>query len=244
MRNSDSKSHVERLLPPDEVHVWFYRLDIGPERENFLRRHLTTNELQRGSRYRFPIHRRRVVAARGSMREILARYVGVDAGTLRFETGEHGKPYLSTPREATRIRFSNTDSDELGGIAVCLNNELGLDMEQLREGRDHERIVVNEFASEEKEWFFGQPEQVRLGSFYALWTCKEAYLKGKGLGLTVPLGDFAIGNIGTPSLLWSNIDSADPTQWGLHRVKVEKGFTACLAVHGKKKVVTCGLWTG
>ena len=226
-----------------KVHLWHYRLDLDAEREAALARVLDDAESDRVSRYRFGKHRRRFVAGRGALRMILAQYAGCEPEALRFEHGVHGKPYIGWPNSACDIRFSASNSHGLGAVAVTWRNELGLDLEQVRPNCDHDLIASREFSPEESDWLCRLPEAKRLVAFYQLWTCKEAYLKGKGVGLTVPLNDFAISlSQETPRLVWSNINDSDPERWSLQPLSIEPGFVACLAMEGGCRAVQSERW--
>lgn len=226
-----------------EVHLWHYRLDIDADREADCARVLDDAESERASRYRFEKHRRRFVAGRGALRMILAQYAECEPRALRFGHGAHGKPYIGWPNSARDIRFSASNSHNLGAVAITWRKELGLDLEQVRPDCDHGLIVSSEFSPEENDWFCRLPEARRLIAFYQLWTCKEAYLKGKGVGLTVPLCDFAV-TLGqeAPRLTWSNLNSSDPERWSLKPLSIEPGFIACLAMEGGCDAVQLERW--
>ena len=228
----------------DEVHVWWYDLDVDTDREAALERTLGNEERLRAARFQFAKHRRRFVVGRGTLREIVARYAGTDPKTLRFARGAHGKPRVERPSSARELAFNASDSHGIGALAVGRRRELGLDLERVCADRDYELIASREFAPEENEWLRGLPESQRLMAFFELWTCKEAYLKGKGLGLTVSLDCFAVrlSPAMSPRLAWSSIDDADPQRWSLHRLAIAPGFVASLAVQGGSRDVRQARW--
>ena len=224
--------HGHHALGDREVQVWHYNLDVDAELETTLARHLNDEENDRAARFRFAKHKRRFIARRATLRIILSQYAGCEPKALRFKYGEHGKPYIAWPHSAGNIRFSATNSHGLGGVAITKCCELGLDFEQVLPDGDQKLIASTQFSSEENDWLLHLPESKRLVAFYELWTSKEAYLKGKGLGVTVPLSHFAVSvNPGAPQLAWSDIDRTDPQHWSLHRLVIEPGFIACLAIN-------------
>lgn len=222
-------------LTPGDVQVWHFRLEVDGNAETALARVLDDQERSRAERFRFTEHRRRFIVRRAMLRLILSRYADVAPEKLRYASGN--KPTLAWPDKGL-LKFSASSSGELGAVAVTLERELGLDVEQVRANRDHDLIASSEFSAEESDWLRRLPDIGRLDAFYRLWTCKEAYLKGKGVGLTASLKDFAVSmNQETPRLLWSKLDDADPEQWSLQMLSMEPGFAACLAVEGGCRAV-------
>ena len=79
------------LAVPD-VHVWRIDLDAGSLEP--AERNLSSDELARAGRFKFPRDREHFVAARAALRRILAGYLGAAAEALRFRYGAQGKPAL------------------------------------------------------------------------------------------------------------------------------------------------------
>lgn len=220
------------MLGDDEVQVWHFNLDIDAELEAALACHLDNDENERASKFQFEKHRRRFIARRGTLRNLLSRYAGCDPKDIRFEQGEHGKPRVVDPESISSIRFSATHSQDLGGVAITRCCDIGLDFEQILPDSDQALIASTQFSPEENDALLQLPESERREAFYAIWTGKEAYLKGKGLGITAPLNSFTVSvNPETPQLIGSDIDPSDPEHWSLHRLVIEPGFAACLALN-------------
>lgn len=231
-------SAISPVIGPDAlrdgIHIWYYPLDRGRVETEAYAGLLDAAERARAERFRFVVHRRRFVVGRGTLRRILGHYAGCDPRQLRFAHGDHGKPYLAGPDGVDCLRFSVSNSGGVGAVAVARSGELGLDIEALRPNVDHELIAQREFAAEEKAWLFAQPDTRRLAAFYELWTCKEAYLKGKGVGLHAALNRFSMSldGPGAPRLLWSELNIADAQRWTFDRVTTLPGYLACLAAEG------------
>jgi 4'-phosphopantetheinyl transferase len=234
---------LARLAVDGRVQVWHYRLDVDDEQERLCARILDDSERERAELFRFAHLRKRFIVGRATLRTILGHCTDMDPRSLRFALGEHGKPYIDEPHCA-HIRFNASDSQGLGAVAIAQGHEIGFDIERVRPNQDCDLIAASEFCNEEWEWLQCLPEPDRLTAFFALWTCKEAYLKGKGLGLTVPLNQFAIAMDSERGsrLAWSKIDRADPQHWCLQRLDIEPGFVACLAIEGHDRPVSCKPW--
>lgn len=181
-------------LAPGEVQVWHFGLDADAQTQAALARLLDDAERGQAQRFRFEEHRRRFIVRRGILRVILARYLRAAPETLRFARGAAGKPAIAWP-QASPLTFSASSSAGFGAVAVADGRELGLDVEHIRPDRDH-NLIARQFAHEEAAALRDLPPALQEAAFFDLWTCKEAYLKGKGLGFTVSPDQFAF----TPTL--------------------------------------------
>jgi len=230
----------DNKIQGESISVWYYDLDAN--NINVLAQLLDNDERERASRFRFDKHKRRFITGRAVLRQILASYIACKPETIQFESGRHGKPFLYDDSE---ICFSVSNSHGLGAVAIALNKELGLDIEQVRANKEKHLIAKKEFSKEEYEWFNGQPGSMKEQAFFELWTCKEAYLKGKGLGLSEPLNNFAVDLCDhAPRLIWSKFDENDPLNWSLYRPDIKSGYIACLAIEAScgNYVVNANYW--
>lgn len=170
-------THGERLRVPPlgerDVHVWTCEL---PADVTALAPLLSADEQARAGRFRFDVHRRRFIAARGTLRRLLDAYTGRSAASLRFAYGALGKPRL----EGGEASFNVSHCDDRMLLAVRRNGEVGVDVERLRPVADAETIAANFFFAEEAERIRSLPEPDRSELFLRLWTRHEA--RGKFLG--------------------------------------------------------------
>src|SRR5262249_40768520 len=146
---------------------------------------LNEEERARGMRFIRPRDRRRFVICRGSVRMILAGYLGISSREIEFRTGPGGKPGLVVAggsSEASAWRFNVSHSDDMALLAVGRGRELGVDLERLRSIREAERIVESYFTAAELAQFAGLDPSDRTAAFLRGWTRKEAILKAKGVG--------------------------------------------------------------
>jgi medium-chain acyl-[acyl-carrier-protein] hydrolase len=103
--------HVPHAFPElggREVHVWRVALDQSPMALEKCRRTLSTEEQARAERFYFLKDRDHFVAARGTVREILGRYVHRPPAELRFRYGPQGKPRLSDSGDQAPPHFNLT----------------------------------------------------------------------------------------------------------------------------------------
>ena len=227
-------------MSADEVHVWCTPLELTAPEVARLRQALAPEEVARSERYRFRAHRERFVVGRGLLRAILGRYLGVDAGQIRFRHGPYGKPELAG---GGRLRFNMSHSHELALFAVACGREVGVDLERIRPDVADERIAERFFCAREAAAIRTLPEHLRKEAFFACWTRKEAYLKARGEGLSHGLGRFEVSVVpGEPALLSVDGDSREASRWSLHDLDAGPGYAAALAVEGEGWRLRCWQW--
>lgn len=224
-------------LPADEVHVWIVSLDegsAGPDADRIL----SADELKRAHRLKTEIERRRFVAGRAALRELLAAYTNVEPAAVRFAYGERGKPTLDMPAhaqagDASALRFNFSHSDGLAVCALVRGAEVGVDVERVREVSRLDRLAMRFFAPAEHTHLSSLPPADRIPAFFRYWTCKEAVLKATGTGLILPLNSFVIRfeKDGEPAVEGLP-DGANVEGWSLLRLPLPEGYVGVVALCG------------
>lgn len=216
-----------------EVHVWRAPLDVDAATLGALAQALSPDEREREQRLRAPRDRDRFAAARGWLRRLLGAYLGTDPAALRFAEGAHGKPRLA-PGFPAWLRFSVTHSAGLAAYAVARGREVGADVERIREDLDIDAVARRFFSARERDELGSLPAPQRLRASFDCWTRKEAYLKGVGAGLLLPLEDF---DVAVRALGPSRITAREPfgaawRDWTVHPLAVGAGYAGAVAVEG------------
>lgn len=86
--------------------------------------------------------------------------------------------------------FNVSHSGEYVVVGISVK-DIGLDIEQVKE-IEYEDIAKSFFTNEELVYIKGIDKQKQLDRFYEIWTLKEAYIKNRGVGLSMPLNSFNI----------------------------------------------------
>ena len=149
------------------------------------------DELVRAERFYFDEDRIHFIVGRGFLRCTLASYFGVQPKQLRFTYNAFGKPNLDLP-SGSWLKFNLSHAGKLALLAVTAGRELGVDLELIRPGMAQELIPEQFFSPSEVESLRGLPEEHQDAAFFACWTRKEAYVKAKGKGLSIPLDEFDV----------------------------------------------------
>jgi 4'-phosphopantetheinyl transferase len=234
----------ERMeLEPNRAHVVRFRLDLPESKIGSLAGLLDEDESCRADRFRFARLRRRFVAAHGGLRRLLGIALDQDPAVIRFETGPQGKPFLAVSGEMD-LQFNLSHSENLALVAVTTGQAVGIDLELKKGDLDLLGTARTCFADRELARLEAEAEAIRSDVFYSYWTCKEAYIKARGGGLSIPLKAFAIGDL-TPGDGWRPVigSSASTPDWHVCELSPEQDFAAALCVRGRLSAVDCWDWS-
>lgn len=232
--------HSWLLAPPnltlssDEVHVLRASLDVPTSRVQSMQQTLSANELSRAGRFYFRKDRQRYIVTRGLLRTILSRYLDTEPNQLRFCYGDHGKPTLVATSGQRALSFNLSHSGGLALYAVTCGREIGIDLERVRVDFDYEQIAARFFSPPENAVLGGLPSKIKPEAFFNCWTRKEAYIKARGEGLSLPLDQFdvSVAPAEPAALLNTRGDPHETFRWSLHELKPAPGHVAALAVEG------------
>jgi 4'-phosphopantetheinyl transferase len=221
-------------LAPGVVHVWCLALDLPESTIDSLRAILSSDEQERTARYLFDKHRRRFIACRGQVRQILAAYLGADPAEIRFRYGARGKPDLSDPWRKSQIQFNISDSHEMALCALARHRELGVDLEYLERPSDFDSLAAHFFAPREVGALRSLPEERRVEAFFNCWTRKEAVLKAVGVGLSMPLNRLEVTLVpqDPARVLIFEGDTSAAQSWWLESFEPATSYIGALASHG------------
>jgi 4'-phosphopantetheinyl transferase len=175
---------TDLTLLPDEIHVWRIELDqLELELQN-LAATLSSDEMARAERFYFQEHRQRFIAGRGILRAILGRYLGIQALQVQFNYQQRGKPVLADTFADSGLEFNLSHSQGMGLCAVNCTHPIGVDLEYIRSMSDIEALAKRFFLPREYEMLRSLSPNQQQEVFFRYWTCKEAYLKATGDGLS------------------------------------------------------------
>ena len=181
-----------RLLAQEEIHVWLVGLEDADICLESCADCLSSAERDRAARFKFARDRKRYLIAHGALRSILATYLGVDAAAVDFDSGPAGKPKLAQNLAGSELEFNLSHSGEVALIAVTRGEEIGVDVERIREDFAFKPIAQRFFTANEVAALQELPVDLQREAFYKCWTSKEALLKAKGTGLSGSLDEVQI----------------------------------------------------
>jgi 4'-phosphopantetheinyl transferase len=218
-----------RSLEPEfscdsEVHVW--RVDLTHGSGDGSPDLMVPDERQRASEFRCVDAHRTYVKTRTALRMILSGYLGITAREIQFDYSAYGKPELS--RNKQTLSFNVSHSGDRALIAVS-RTAVGIDLECIRRKQNWRELADVVCGSAESSTWLNSPAEQARHAFYAHWTAKEAYLKARGVGMSLPLHAVRIRwTGGVPSL---DVDAvfSDARPWFLQQLDVPLPYVAMLA---------------
>ena len=182
---------------------------------------LSTDELARVARFRFPHLQERFRIGRGMLRHLLAKAGNMPAERLCFAYSAEGKPMFPG------MHFNVSHSGDLWACAISRNSPVGLDIEQVRPMADYEALALRFFSSAEYQAIALLPEPKRRAAFFRCWTRKESYIKGLGEGLSRGLATFTV-SCGQEEISLVE-DTMSSEQWIVESFVPAPGYAGALA---------------
>ena len=241
----NTASETVNTPPENLIEIVFFSLECDADERRDLLLLLSEDETQRAARFRFDKHRHRFITGRARIRQILALRADCLPVEIGFELNRYGKPSLAKPESAREMHFNATSSDTLGAIAISRTAPLGLDIEKVQSdnARDYDGIVANEFGSAENDWYKKQVGCGRIRVFFEFWTCKEAYLKALGIGLSGKLDSFSINLEGAkPRISHTELEDGGQSRYCLQHQEIDDDYVACLALPEPASRIETSCW--
>ncbi|MEO1126010.1 MAG: 4'-phosphopantetheinyl transferase superfamily protein [Cyanobacteria bacterium J06639_16] len=215
-------------LASNSVHVWRANLVLSPNLLNQISACLSSDEWARAKRFRFDRDRDRFIASRATLRHILSRYIDCAAEAISFDYGAYGKPSLAI--QTTRLEFNLSHSGDIALYAIG-QQPLGIDIEYIKPRSHLENLARHCLSTSEYAAWDQQPEATKITTFLKFWTCKEAYLKALGRGLTQAMTEIEIEFCPHP-VLCMQPHSQGFNPYTLRELTPGEGYVAAIAVAG------------
>ena len=208
--------------------VYLYRIALSqhfPELPRLLQL-LSKSEAERAALLKDDLAKKRSIAGRGLLREILGGYVAVAPEKVRIDTGEYGKPYLEECEG--NIRFNLSHSEDILIIAVSTCRDVGVDIEAIKIDKPLNTMARLAFSRREQEELFALPSSDLQAAFYLCWVRKEACLKACGRGFSLPGSSFDVP-VCLEELPMQTLINCDRSLWHVQNIDVPENYSAAVA---------------
>jgi len=185
---------TKRPLDAQTVHLW-WATDRGLNSET-LKKHylhqLTPEEKDRYQRFVFQKDSDLFLLTRALCRKVLSTYISTDPADWRFTTNAYGKPAISAPEAGKFLEFNLTNTPGLVACMVSDRYHVGVDAEAFNRKSTTMDIAKRFFSKHEFAELKTHPPDALTKRFFHYLTLKEAYIKVRGMGMSIPLADFSM----------------------------------------------------
>lgn len=225
----ETKIGIPSELGPGVVHLWQRQLAVRTEELNACYRVLSREEQDRARRFRVERARNGFVLTRATLRSLLALYLGSTPQEVRFRYAVQGKPALAGDGD---LSFNVSHTDGLALMGFVKRRAIGVDVENLDREIEAERLAERFFSERERQALRSLGGDELRAAFFRCWTRKEAYIKAKGDGLSLPLHrfDVSIAERDRDALLTTRPDPTEAARWTVSDVPMGTGYVAAVAV--------------
>ena len=221
-------------MAENEIHVWKAPLDLELHAARRLEATLAPDERARAARFVFERDRNRFAAARGILRELLAKYLDRSPSEFHFKYGPQGKPFLSMNNILSPMQFNVSHSHGMALFAFSQARRLGVDVEKILPEFADEEIARRYFSASEVAELESLPAKSRTEAFFLCWTRKEAYVKARSQGLSISLASFSVSL--TPGH-YAKLHSQDSDRWTLVSLRPGRHYVGAMVAEGRDLIL-------
>ena len=224
-------------LNENDIDIWLFHLNISPPRIKHFYPLLSDEEKERSEKFHNYIHRKRFIASHGFMRSTLSRYLDIPAEQLIIKKSNDGKPFLELADKQPGIRFNLSHSHNMALLGICLDDEIGIDIEYIERKNNWQGIINRFFTKPEQKSIFALAEDQQKKAFFETWTRKEAHMKVTGLGLRLAPTQFTVSTPPDAAKLieYINDNNINAAKWSMADIKMPEladDYCASLSYEG------------
>ncbi|MGB7488273.1 MAG: 4'-phosphopantetheinyl transferase superfamily protein, partial [Phormidesmis sp.] len=185
--------------------------------------------------------------SRGTLRHLLSGQFGCLPQAIEFCYGKYGKPSVESAGVAMRsiaqraaasdcshgnaFNFNVSHSGELALCALGNQHRVGIDIEKFKTIQRLDSLMERCLSAQEQANV--QAADKPAEAFLRRWTCKEAYLKAIGVGLSQSMKTVEVA-MNPPRFVCVPDDCEEG--WTLHTIAVPEGYAGALVVAGSVPV--------
>ena len=226
----------------DEITIWWSSLSETQACLGLQVNLLSDEELLRAGRMSNPMLRDRWITGRATLRSILSVYLGIQARAIPITYEPLGKPQVVN---RGTVRFNLSHSADLAALAVTWKKPVGIDILRVRDNTNIDDLAPWTFSEDDHNAWLRLPEAEQRLCFLRPWVRKEAYLKGRGPGLTYSMRDLQVfaSSTGCSMQIMNTRSGAPDRRWRIFDLTPpEPGFVAAVAVDGKVSSLISRSW--
>jgi len=228
---------MKETLHQSDIHVWFCRPKNirDPALLKGYHRLLSPEEATQQARFYFEKDRHTYLVTRAMIRTLLTRYADLEPTEWKFEKNDYGRPFIAKSQGHQDLLFNISHTDGLIAIAFALTRDIGVDVERADRDSDVVQLADRYFSELEVRHLQSIPEEIQKDRFFDYWTLKEAYIKARGMGLSIPLDRFSF-DVMEPGKVIIQLDPKlgdSQERWAFEQWWIDPCYKGALAVDEK-----------
>jgi 4'-phosphopantetheinyl transferase len=114
-------------------------------------------------------------------------------------------------------------------FAITAGHEVGVDIEHIRVDLKGMEIASHFFSDDEVAGLAKLPRESAAHAFFNCWTKKEAYVKARGQGLSIPLRSFSVNFADSKQVLRDEKGAV----WSCYALEPAVGYSGAVVVAGE-----------
>ena len=152
---------------------------------------------------------------------LLGSYLGRSARDVPIAIQELGKLSLAPGGNPQLVQFNLSHSGKWIVLALARERQVGIDIERIRPLEDLDRMAAICCSSRELALLRTLPASEKLPAFFGCWVRKEAYVKGLGQGMRMPLHTLEVSFAPEqPSRAERSWHGDGPREWFLQEIEM------------------------
>lgn len=216
----------------EDIHIWNIKVSFD---HNIIFRFesiLSADEKKKANRFKFEKDKLIYITARGILRLLSGKYLKISPKEIKFDYSEYGKPFFKTD---TSLKFNVSHSGERIAIAFSQGQEIGIDIEKIKDDFNVIELARNFFSKNEIKALEQVSKSEVNRAFYRCWTRKESFIKAEGSGLSFPLDKFAVSldKDEQAELLKTDWEATEKDMWSLYSFVPCEEYIGAIAYRSK-----------
>ena len=237
----------QRTIDIGAIHIWYLFTNEIHDLEliDSYFEIISNDEFEKINKYIFDKDRHSCLLTRALIRYVLSRYVNKKPYQWEFSINDYGKPAIKNIPENQLFKFNISHTDGLIALALTTTGDIGIDIENLERNKtknksenkpetkiDNISIAKRFFSQKEAVIIKNAAQNTKMELFLDFWTLKEAYIKARGMGLSIPLDKFYF------TITDNNIDigfdseiNDIPENWQFFKLNLDNKYKMSIAIN-------------
>lgn len=223
------------LLSNNSIALYFG--DITIYSSDSMIKYLTEEEIHSAKKFSKEKEQRSFIIRRALLRILLSNYLPTPHNEIKFDCGVNNKPYLKHPND---LYFNMAQTLDYLVIGLSTKAEIGVDIEAINRHFDCQKLAPYLLSETELQLYNQLNDLAKSQFFLKTWTCKEAFFKAKGVGLSFPVNQLSLSlsENNTVEIVATPWDKKEKEAWQIHFFLLSNHYYCAVAVKERHKIIT------